>query len=268
MKEFILEVAKEVGELAMEYLGKAKVSDKGPKDVITEADLAVEKLIIKKIREKYPGHNIVAEESTNKNSGSRYRWYIDPIDGTHNYAHGDPNFVVSIGVTEDGELKYACINFPYMKDMYYAEKGKGTELNGKKVRVSRASTPDRAMIQLGISPLKDAIDGSLKLFRYFTVHYLKARDYGYTAGQMAFVASGKADGYLKIGQHPWDVAAGILIIEEAGGKVTDFKGNKIKLGGKSELYNLVASNGLLHDQLLKELDSKELKSIDKNKTWY
>ena len=138
----------------------------------------------------------------------------------------------------------------------------------EKVFVSKISSPENAMIQLGISPLKESIDDSLKIFRFFTLKYLKARDYGFTAGQLALLASGKADGLLKFSQHPWDVAAGILLVEEAGGKVTDLHGNKIKLGDKSARHNLVASNGLLHNQLLSELDNDQLRNIDKNKNWY
>ncbi len=266
IKEFMINLVKEAGDIAVDYLGKAKISSKGTKNVVTEADIAVENHIISQIKNKYPDHNIVAEESDDVDQDSKYTWYIDPIDGTSNYSHGDPHFAVSVGVVKNNIIQYACIRIPMLNETYYAEKDKGTELNGKKITVSNVSEFNKAFIQLGISPLINTIDDSLNVFKYFMIKADRARDYGFCAGQLAFIASGKADGFFKVSQYSWDVAAGMLLVEEAGGKVTDLKGNPVKLvpGGR---FNIIASNGLLHDRLL-EIVNKDLENIDHSKLWW
>jgi myo-inositol-1(or 4)-monophosphatase len=264
MKEFITGIAKEAGDLAVSYLGKVKISSKGEKNVVTEADKAVEELILKMIKEKYPEHNIIAEESEDFHTGSDFTWYIDPIDGTSNYSHTDPNFCVSIALAERKQIKHACIYIPSLDEMYYAEKGQGAWLNGERVYVSKVDKLKDAFIQTGISPLKHSIDESMKLMRYFTLNADRARDYGFCAGQLAFVSVGRAEALIKRSQHPWDVAAGMLLIEEAGGKVTDEDGQPIDFSGRR--FNLIASNSVLHDTLLKSFKDIKLGKIEKH--WY
>ena len=137
MKDFIINIAKEAGQIAMKYLGNAKISNKGPKDVVTEADIAVENFIKSKINEKYPTHNIVAEESDNPHKNSEFTWYIDPIDGTGNYSHSDPHFCISIALVQNDELTHACLNLVALNEFFYAQKGEGAYLNGQKISVSK-----------------------------------------------------------------------------------------------------------------------------------
>jgi myo-inositol-1(or 4)-monophosphatase len=266
MKEFIITLARDAGTLALKYVGESKVFSKGNKNIVTEADLVVEKLITDQIKKKFPDHTIVAEESDNLEKDSDYTWYIDPIDGTSNYAHGDPNFCVSIALAENNELKYGCIYIPMLKEMYFAEKGKGTELNGNSIKVSNVDKLDHAFVHVGISPFKSTIDDSLKIFKHFMLNADRARDYGFCAGQLAHIASGKADALIKRSQHSWDIAAGILLIEEAGGKVTDEHGNKINL--KNSRHHLIASNGVLHDTILEEIQKMDVKPIDNEIHWH
>jgi len=263
MKQFITTIAREAGELALKHLGTSKISSKGEKNPVTEADKAVEKLIIIKIKSKFPEHNIIAEESGNNEKKSDFTWFIDPIDGTSNYSHGDPNFCISIALAEKDMLKYACIYIPMLKEMYFAEKGKGAELNNERIHVSKIKELDKAFIQMGISPYKELIDDSLKFFKHFTLNADRARDYGFCAGQLAYVAAGRAEALIKKDQHAWDVAAGILLIEEAGGLVTDEHGKKINIQNLTKSY-LVASNKIIHDNLLEQIQRVRMKELKQN----
>ena len=265
IKEFIIRMANDAGKLSLEYIGKAKISSKGGKDVVTEADVAVEKLIVSRIRKRFPDHNIVAEESDNPYDESKPTWYIDPIDGTANYAKGDQNFAVSIGFY-DKKTRIGCLNIPMTGELFYAESGKGTEMNNQKISVSDVRKVSDAVIQLGMSIRKDRLDDSLAYFRYFAENAWRIRDYGFGAGQLAFVAAGRSDGIIKLGQHPWDIAAGIVLIEEAGGKVTDDFGKSLVLGDAGARHNVVASNGVLQDELIRTMNT-DLKSIDREKPW-
>jgi myo-inositol-1(or 4)-monophosphatase len=264
VKDFIINMAKDAGDLSLEMLGIAKISSKGGKDIVTEADTAVEKLIISRIKEKYPDHNIVAEESDNIYDKSKPTWYIDPIDGTANYAKGDQNYAISIAYY--GEKKIGCLNIPMTGEMYYAETGKGTELNGKKIQVSDVRKVEESVIQLGMSIRHEKIDDSLAYFRYFSINAWRTRDFGFGAGQLAFVAAGRSDGIIKMSQHPWDMAAGIVLVEEAGGKVTDDYGRPVVLGDSKARHNVVASNGHIQDELIKIMNT-DLKNIDRESPW-
>lgn len=268
MKNFIINVGKEAGKIAMDFLGKAEIREKKPKDFVTEADVAVEKYIVSKIKEKYPEHNIIGEEAEYVKTKSEYTWYIDPIDGTANYAHSDIHFAVSIGVKKNKEMVYAVVNIPMINEMYYAGKGEGAFLNGKQIHVSNISELNSSQIQVGISPQVEAMDDSLLMFREISLKTSRAKDLGFCAGQLAFLAAGRADGFVKISQHPWDLAAGMLLVTEAGGKVTDEHGNEFELGDNYARHNVVASNNLIQDELLEILKLDELKGLDLEKKWY
>jgi myo-inositol-1(or 4)-monophosphatase len=264
MKDFIIQLAKDAGKLSLDYIGKIHISSKGEKDIVTEADKDVEKLIISRIKEKFPDHNIVSEETDNRITDSDYCWYIDPIDGTANFAHGDPNYCISIALTQKGELEYGCIFIPITNELYFAQKGKGAMLNGKNIRVSKIDKIENALVQLGVSPLKHTIDESLRLFKYATLTCERARDYGFCAGQLAYTAAGRADIFVKMSQHAWDLAAGVLLVTEAGGKVTDWSGKKITLGDKKSKLNIVATNNILHETVLAHLKKSEIKEAKQN----
>ncbi|MBN2457576.1 inositol monophosphatase [Candidatus Woesearchaeota archaeon] len=263
MKEFITGMAKDAGKIALDCMGRAKVSTKSIKNIVTEADVAVEKFIITRIKERFPGHNLVLEEHDDEENESEFTWYIDPIDGTTNYSHGDPHFAVSIGVAKNNVLRYACIFIPMMNELYYAEQGEGAFLNGKRISVSNVDELDKAIIQIGVSPLKNAIDDSLNVFRHFMLIAQRSRDMGFCAGQLAYVAAGRSDGFIKKSQKSWDIAAGMLLVTEAGGRVTDFEGKDMETitSGK---HNLIASNNLIHDHIMSEYDKLE----KKDEEWY
>ena len=137
MKEFIINTVKEAGKIAMDYLGNAKISMKKPKDFVTEADIAVEKFIVSKIKETYPNHNIIGEEEDYEKTNSDFTWYIDPIDGTANYAHADIHFAISVGIKKGNEIEYGIVYLPMINELYFAQKNQGAFLNGEKIQVSK-----------------------------------------------------------------------------------------------------------------------------------
>lgn len=266
MKEFMIAMAREAGKMAMDFQAKAKVSSKGIKNTVTEADLAIEKFIVKKIKEKFPKHTIVGEEYSYDFDDSDV-WYIDPIDGTTNYAHNDPHFCISIAYAKKGIAQNACIYLPRFDEMYYAEKGKGTELNGVRQEVTKTKELKDSFIQGEISPLKETIDTSFKVFRHFMINADRIRDMGFCAGQLAYVSAGRSDALIKHSQHPWDIAAGMLLVKESGGIVTDNEGKEIVLGTKEKRYNIVASNGIIHGEMLNEI-RENFSDIDFKKNWW
>ncbi|MEM4397833.1 MAG: inositol monophosphatase, partial [Candidatus Woesearchaeota archaeon] len=215
IKDFILRITENAGKMALNFLGKAKISEKGFKDIVTEADKEIDYYLSEKIKERFPNHSIFAEESGDDKKESDFVWFIDPIDGTHNYAHNDPNFCVSVALAERGEIKYACVYIPMLNEMYYAEKGKGSELNGKKISVSKIDKLENAKIHIGIMQLNNMLDKTINVFRHFTIFSQKTRDYGFAAGELCFLANARADGYIRYNQHVWDIAAGYLILKEA-----------------------------------------------------
>lgn len=280
MKGFMLALAEEAGQLAKRRIRGAAVHCKGSKNIFTDADIEIEKMVLARIAEKYPAHLVVSEETETEppgagavkpktggyGTGPGYTWYIDPVDGTSNYAHGDPNYCVSIALAQGSEVVTACIAIPAYNQTFYAEKGAGCELNGNRVGVSTTAALKDSMIQLGISPLKNTIDPSLRLMRHFMLNADRARDYGACALQLALVASGRAEGFIKFSQHAWDIAAGILLVEEAGGKVSDEKGSRIELDtSRGRTYNIVASNSHIHQTLLSELGKLKM---DYKQRWY
>ncbi|HEB37462.1 MAG TPA: inositol monophosphatase, partial [Thermoplasmatales archaeon] len=251
---------------ALNYLEKDfDVEFKEENSPVTVADKKVNTLIISRITERFPEHNIVSEEADDQRKGSKFTWYIDPIDGTANYSHRDPSFAVSIALAEDNNVKYGCIYIPRLDEMYYAEEGKGTELNGKKITVSDRKRLSEALIHVGISTFENTIGDSLKLLKRFMLRGERIKDSGFCAGQLAYVAVGRADGFIKISQHSWDVAAGMLLIKEAGGRVTDLQGNEVLMGKKR--YNLIASNGKIHDEIKDNFEDLDIKIREEN-PWF
>lgn len=268
MKEFMIDIAKHAGKIALDFLGKAEIKEKKPKDLVTEADVAVEKYLVSKIKEKFSDHNIVGEEDEYKKSDSEYYWYIDPIDGTANYAHGDIHFAISIALKNRKEIVNAVVYIPMLDEMFYAEKGQGAFLNGKKIHVSKISDLKSSYIQVGLSPHDHAIDDSVLFYKEVSLKVSRAKDMGFCAGQLAFLACGRADGFMKFSQHPWDLAAGLLLVKEAGGKITDVHGNEFEVGDKNARHDVVASNSILHDKLLDIMKSDKIKELDLKKNWF
>lgn len=256
MLNFAIETAREAGNILLEKFGrKIEVSKKGDINLVTEADLASEKLIVERIRSYYPKHSILAEESGESNIAvvdgeSRWRWIIDPLDGTTNYAHGYPCFCVNIALEHKDEIVLAVTYDPTRDEMFTAEKGNGAALNNRKIRVSDTDKLKDALIVTGF-PYDIAQRDNFA--RHFTQMVLSSRGIrrdGSAAIDMAYVACGRFDGFWEEGLNPWDVAAGVLLIEEAGGQVTYYDGSKFSIYKPP----ICASNGLIHDQMLQILD--------------
>ncbi|SMP14016.1 myo-inositol-1(or 4)-monophosphatase [Desulfurobacterium pacificum] len=223
-----LKAVEEASEILMEYFGKLsslEIEEKSKNDYVTEADKKSEMIIIKTIQGYFPQHTIIAEESGGK-EGNEWKWYIDPLDGTKNFIHGLPVFCVSIGVERGDEMVAAVIGAPALGEIYVAEKGSGAYCNDKRIKVS--SRPfDEALVATGF-PFrgKDLLEDYLVCFKEVFLKVSGVRRCGSAAMDLAYTAKGVFDGFWEMSLHPWDIAAGVLLVEEAGGVVSDFKGEK------------------------------------------
>ncbi len=237
----------------MKHLGKLKSSQvrrKGGSDWVTAVDHASEEAIIKIIRRAFPDHAIVAEESSPGGSRRPTQWLIDPLDGTVNYLHSFPVFAVSVALVERGQLAVGVIFDPLRKELFTAQRGKGAWLNGKCIRVSSMRRFEDALLCTGFPfRRRKQFDLYLESFRKILHRTGWVRRPGSAAIDLAYAACGRADGFWEMGLNPWDVAAGVLLIQEAGGRVTDFFGGKDYLWGGS----IVAGNATLHRKLLRVL---------------
>jgi myo-inositol-1(or 4)-monophosphatase len=253
-----MQTARDAGAILADRLGRAlQVSNKGDIDLVTESDLASEALIIERIKSHYPRHAILAEESgategADVDSGnSEWKWIIDPLDGTTNYAHGYPCFCVSIALEHDGAIEVAVIYDPMRNEMFAAERGQGATLNARRIRVSTVEDLNSAMLCTGFPYNVRERPDFARDFANFTMESQAVRRDGSAAIDLAYVACGRFDGFWEDGLKPWDVAAGVLLIEEAGGRITDFNGRKL------DIYSpkVLASNGLVHDRMMRVLNS-------------
>jgi myo-inositol-1(or 4)-monophosphatase len=247
---FAIQIARDAGNLLLQRLGAARVSNKGDIDLVTEADIASEELIIERIRSHYPQHGILAEESGEAVSAgatrSEWKWIIDPLDGTTNYAHGYPCYCVSIGVARAGVLEIGVVFDPTRNEMFAAERGQGATLNDRKIHVSDVEDLNRAMLCTGFPYNVRERSDFARDFANFTMQSQAVRRDGSAAIDLAYVACGRFDGFWEDGLNPWDMAAGVLLIKEAGGRVTDFGNQPLDIYTKKVL----ASNGLVHDAML------------------
>ena len=253
MLNFATETAREAGKLLVQKLGVAKVSTKGDINLVTEADIAAENLIIERIRSYYPQHGILAEESGEAvlagGKRSEWKWIIDPLDGTTNYAHGYPCFCVSIALERDGQLEIGVVYDPMRDEMFAAERGSGATLNDRKIRVSSVEELSGAMLCTGFPYNVRERPDFARDFTNFTMNAQAVRRDGSAALDLAYVACGRFDGFWEDGLSPWDIAAGALLIFEARGKVTNFNDQPL------DIYNeqVLASNGLIHEAMMKVL---------------
>jgi len=252
---FAKQIALDAGSLLVQRLGSARVSNKGDIDLVTEADIAAEKLIIDQIRSYYPRHSVLAEESGEAISiggdGSSWKWVIDPLDGTTNYAHGYPCFCVSIGLEHNGVLELGVVYDPMRDEMFAAERGQGATLNDRRIRVSDVEELNSAMLVTGFPYNVRERPDFAREFAIFTMNAQAVRRDGSAAIDLAYVACGRFDGFWEDGLNPWDMAAGILLIEEAGGRVTNFQDEPLSIYTKKVL----ATNGLVHEAMLRLLAS-------------
>jgi myo-inositol-1(or 4)-monophosphatase len=216
----IQEIAREAGELLMSHFGKVGYSYKGDVDLVTIADRESEKLIVNRIRGKWPDHDLVGEEGASRETGSDYRWYIDPLDGTTNFAHGFPAFAVSIGLEHKGERIAAVVHDPSRNETFSAEKGSGAYLNKSKMSVSKTESLDEALVATGFPSQKRHRNPNIHFYHQITLRTHGIRRMGSAALDLCYTACGRFDGYWEFNLNPWDTAAGVLLVEEASGVVT------------------------------------------------
>jgi myo-inositol-1(or 4)-monophosphatase len=240
-------VAREAGQLLMQYFGRVTIEYKGDVDLVTEADRASEKLIVERLQARWPQHGIVGEEGTRSDTDAEYRWYVDPLDGTTNFAHGYPVFCVSIAlVKRDGELQVGVLYDPTRDEMFAAERGSGATLNGKPIHVSKTSRLAESILGTGFPSHKRHKNPNVHFYHQLTLRSHGVRRAGSAALDLANVSCGRYDGFWEFNLNPWDTAAGVLIVQEAGGKVTRFDGAPFRLDSREVL----ATNGLIHQELL------------------
>jgi len=252
MLNFAIETAQQAGHILMEKFGRTTVTKKGDINLVTEADLASEAHIIERIKSYYPKHSILAEESGEavvSGGDTTWKWIIDPLDGTTNYAHGYPCFCVTLALEHDNKIVMGVTFDPTRDELFAAELGRGATLNGKSIRVSTAEKLGDSLIVTGFPYDFKHRDNFGRHLTDFLLHSRGVRRDGSAAIDMAYVACGRFDGFWEEGLNPWDVAAGKLLIEEAGGIVSYYDGSEFSI------YHppIVASNGMIHNQMLEVL---------------
>jgi myo-inositol-1(or 4)-monophosphatase len=258
--EKILDRALEAsGRVLKSYFGKVTPTYKGRADLLTQADTASQKAILDLVRRHFPDHDYLAEEKESKLTGAEYAWIIDPLDGTTNYAHGYPMCCTSIGVLRRGKPFLAGVNAPFHEERFTAKAGRGAKVNGRPMHVSKAATLSKALLITGFAYDRQDEKRSrfyVENYRRFMVKSHDIRRSGSAALDLAWIAAGRADGFWEYGLNPWDVAAGWLLVQEAGGKITDFSGRPWTFTdalGKQTL----AANGRLHPHMLKILKERQ-----------
>ena len=259
MIEFLEKTAKDAGQILLKYLESLKPEDihkKGTavRDVQTKADLESEQLIVKAIAKRFPTHSIYAEESSWVVKDEKHWWFIDPLDGTVNFTRRFPLFSISIGYYVDGKPEAACVYAPKLDEMFLAQKGKGAFCNGRKCFVSQTPKLNESILVTGFSYFRNELtNNNFDSFKRVGLKARGIRRFGSAAIDLAYIADGRFDGYWESYLSPWDVAAGILLIEEAGGNVTDYKGSsdyKDFIFGRS----ITASNGIIHEEINEIID--------------
>jgi myo-inositol-1(or 4)-monophosphatase len=247
------EAAKEAGELLLGKLNTClNVAHKGIINLVTEADLESEKLIVGRLRQRFPTHSILAEENHSDVPAGEICWIIDPLDGTTNYAHGFPLFTVSIGLQVSGELRWGAVYSPVSGELFTAQKGSGAFCNGSPIHVSTVESLGASLLCTGFPyDIRTSPQNNLENFCAFALKSQGIRRTGTAALDFCFVASGRLDGFWEQKLNPWDCAAGYLIVSEAGGAVTNYRGEPASIYGRE----VVASNGLIHNEMLTVLRS-------------
>jgi myo-inositol-1(or 4)-monophosphatase len=241
--EAAISAAREAGRVLREGFGwQHSVRYKGEVDLVTEVDEQAERVIREILLEAFPAYGVLAEEGGALAGEVDARWIVDPLDGTTNYAHGLPIFAVSIALERAGEVVLGVVHDPMREETFIAERGGGATLNDEPVRVSDTDEPIQALIATGFPYDRAEMPEALELFGRFAALTWGMRRLGSTALDLCYVAAGRLDGYYERGIWAWDIAAGSLILEEAGGKVTDYRGGELDLEGRE----IVASNGALH----------------------
>lgn len=256
-KNFAEQIARKAGVLLKEKLSqKHEIYYKGEINLVTEADKMSEDLIVTAITSNYPDHGILSEESPAIVGSGKLRWIIDPLDGTTNYAHGYPVFCISIALEDDGVVILGIIYDPMRDEMFIAARGEGTYLNGKKLNTSSTADISRSLLATGFPyDIRNSKENNLNYFNTMAREAQAIRRAGAAALDIAYVAAGRFDGFWELKLMPWDMAAGMLMVEESGGIVSDILGRSWRLSSP----DVVASNGLIHQQMIKVFKKAELR---------
>jgi myo-inositol-1(or 4)-monophosphatase len=242
------DMAREAGSLLMSYFGKVAIEYKGDADLVTAADRNAEELIVARIRKQWPGHDLIGEEGTRQETGSEFRWYIDPLDGTTNFAHGYPVFCVSIGLEHRNERIAGVVFDPTRNEMFASEKGGGARLNNRPIHVSKTERLAESLVATGFPSHKRHKNPNIHFYHQITLRSHGVRRGGSAALDLCYVACGRYDAFWEFNLNSWDTAAGVLLVEEAGGKITNFAAGPFAIDSREVL----ASNALLHDELVTE----------------
>jgi myo-inositol-1(or 4)-monophosphatase len=245
--ETSVEIAREAGALLSKYFERRVTFElKGEHDLVTEADRASEQLVIERLSSHFPSHSIVAEEGGGHIGSSEYCWYVDPLDGTTNFAHGFPMYNITMALEQSGELIAGVIFDPEHNELFTAERGSGAYLNNRRIRVSKVNRLENTLVATGFPSRKRHENVNIHFYYQLAMLTHGVRRAGSAALDLAYVASGRLDGFWEFGLNPWDMAAGILLITEAGGKCSDMQDGPVHLRGP----HLLADNGLVHQQIL------------------
>jgi len=249
IKKIALQVAKKGGEIILEHYNnfdREKVVLKSKYEIVTKADMLSEEVMIKEIRKNFPLHSIISEENGKIENVSDYTWIIDPLDGTTNFSMHNPFCSLSIAVAKDNELIFGLVYAPVLKELYLAEKNKGAFLDKEKIRVSKINE-GKIIHTFCHGSNSKAIKKAIRYYSYQKLHGLDCRQLGSAALELAYVASGRIESIFIPNPNIWDIAAGVLLVKEAGGKVTDAKGNVWNLASS----DMAASNGKVHNDIIK-----------------
>lgn len=251
--DFAIGLAREAGDVLRFYAAREKsVEFKGRGNLVTIADRESERLIVGEIRSRYPDDSILAEESglDGRAAVSAARWIVDPLDGTTNYAHGFPFYCVSIAFERNGAVECGAVYDPVRDETFSAAHGEGARLNGQPIRVSTVKDLGQSLLCTGFPyRFREKTDEALGLFRTFLVASQAVRRAGAAALDLCYVAAGRLDGFWELDLEPWDTAAGVVILEEATGRVTDFRGGSYSVRDKE----ILASNGRVHDAMIRQI---------------
>ena len=260
-EKFAIDTAKSAGEIVMSYFGKTiNIHTKSTEiDLVTQADLESEKYIIDSINATYPEHDIITEENDYKKSTSDYCWVIDPLDGTTNYAHGYPFFATSIGLIWNNCPILGAISIPYLNEIYYASPEHGSFCNGKKINVTKTGSLSDSLLVTGFAyDRHELLDNNYSEFCWLTHRTHGVRRGGAAAVDLAFVASGRVDGYWERGLSKWDMAAGVPLVEMAGGLVSNYSGEDYDI----DSGRILACNPEINKELIDELKKVRPLSTD------
>jgi myo-inositol-1(or 4)-monophosphatase len=245
--ETAIDIAREAGALLSHHFERRVSFElKGEYDLVTVADRASEALIVERLRSHFPSHSIVAEEGGGHNGSSEYRWHVDPLDGTTNFAHGFPVYNVTLALEREGELICGVILDPTRPELFTAERGSGAYLNNRRIQVSKCARIEDALVATGFPSRKRHLNVNIHFYYQMAMLTHGVRRAGAAAIDLAYVACGRLDGFWEFGLNSWDMAAGLLLVAEAGGACSDMTGAPSSLHGP----HLLVDNGIIHDQIL------------------